>query len=138
LYENIEELINRTQKTLICFENYALNAVVMNVFDRIFRENGNLYLTLDIAKLYNKNFEIIQKDYEYMTERGERIREIHIHDVNPQYGGHQSVGSGIVDFKKFEKFLFREDIFMNFEVRPPEAAKLSKQTLFETFGKKDK
>ena len=60
----------------------------------------------------------------------DRIREIHIHGKNDSYGSHQSVGDGYVDFSLFKPF-FNEDAYMNFEVRPVELAKQSKDTLFK-------
>ncbi|MDE5740975.1 MAG: hypothetical protein K2H90_00835, partial [Oscillospiraceae bacterium] len=61
--------------------------------------------------------------------------EIHIHDKNDRFGSHQTVGEGYVDFSLFKPF-WGEDTYLNFEVRPVEAAKQSKDNLFKILGEK--
>ena len=134
LSENITELLNCTQTTLICFENSEFNSLIMKVLDTLIKDDKNLYLTFDTAKAYTKKYEIDQDVFQFMKNYSERVREIHIHDFNKEYGKHQIVGSGIVDFNLFKDFLFKDNIFMNFEVRPMQAAKTSKQLLFEMFN----
>lgn len=134
LYKNIMQLLNSTQTTLICFENSGFNSLIMKVLDTLFKNDKNLYLTLDTAKTYTKKFELDQDVFQFMKSNIERVREIHIHDFNKEYGKHQMVGDGIVDFDIFKDFLFKDNIFMNFEVRPMQAAKTSKQRLIEMFN----
>ncbi|MHB1455541.1 MAG: sugar phosphate isomerase/epimerase family protein [Armatimonadota bacterium] len=133
LCKNIIELLNCSQTTLICFENSGFNSLIMKVLGDLIKDKRNLYLTLDTAKSYTKNFVLDQDIFEFMIRYSERVREIHIHDFNKEYGGHQIVGDGLVDFNLFKDFLFKNDVFMNFEVRPMQAAKISKQKLIEMF-----
>ena len=86
---------------------------------------------MDTAKSYNKKFEFNQNIFQFMKNNGERVHEIHIHDFHKRYDQYQVVGDGFVDFNMFKGFLFIDDIFMNFEVRPVQAAKESKRQLIE-------
>ena len=87
---------------------------------------------MDIAKIYNGT-EINQNDYEFYLEYQDFIREMHIHDRNGEFGQHQTVGSGTVDFKSFQKF-YNEKVYVNFEVRPIEAAVISKDNLIKIWS----
>ncbi len=138
LYNNILELIKNTQETLICFENCDFNSLNMKVLETLFKNGKNVYLTLDTAKSYTRKFEPDNSSFQFMKNNSERVREIHIHDLSKEYGSHRIVGDGIVDFSLFKDFLFKDEIFMNFEVRPIQAAKTAKQRLFELFNVKIK
>jgi sugar phosphate isomerase/epimerase len=134
LSKNILDLLKCTQTTLICFENSGFNSLIMKVLDKLIKDDKNLYLALDTAKSYTKKFELDQDVFQFMKNNSKCVREIHIHDVNKEYGRHQIVGDGLVDFNLFKGFLFKDNIFMNFEVRPMQAAKTSKQRLIEMFN----
>lgn len=130
LYENLKTLINASGNVLVCVENDSLDDVARSVIQRLTDENERLYLTLDTAKMYVANSKINEKDFAFFEKNKDRIREIHIHDKNDSFGSHQSVGEGYVDFSLFKPF-FNEDTYMNFEVRPVEYAKQSKDNLFK-------
>ena len=136
LYENLKFLIDNSGDILICIENSPLNQSIKNVIKRLINEKKPIFLTLDIAKLYYGKPEINQDDYDFYLEYQDYIREIHIHDFNKEYGSHQLVGTGTVDFKLFEKF-YNDKIYMNFEVRPVELAKKSKDNLLKIWNKTD-
>ena len=129
LCENINYLVDNAGDTLICVENHGFNETARNALRRLLAENNRLFLTLDAAKLYGGN-ELIKEDYMFFRENKDRIREIHIHDLIPCFRSHQTVGTGIVDFNLFKEFL-NEDVYLNFEVRPVEEAKISKDRLFQ-------
>jgi len=81
-----------------------------------------IYLTLDTAKMYTKNFHINNDVFEFFKAHKCFIRELHIHDMNEQFGSHQIVGTGIVDFTLFNEFMHSDNTYMNFEIRPIESA----------------
>ena len=66
-----------------------------------------------------------------LSQESKAIREMHIHDIN-DYGSHQTVGTGHVDFTLFRPFC-GPDVYLNFEVRPVEEAAKSKLALEEIF-----
>jgi sugar phosphate isomerase/epimerase len=129
LYEIIKELINCSENVLICLENYKFNELIMDTAKKLIKEGYALYLTLDTAKMYNSNFKIDNEVFGFMETYKDFIREIHIHDFNEEFGSHQIVGTGIVDFSLFKEFLQSDNVYINFEIRPIEAAKISKDKL---------
>lgn len=130
LYENIKFLIDNRGDILICVENFHLNQIIKNVIKRFISEKSPLFLTLDTAKMYCGGTEINQDDYNFFLEYKDFIREMHIHDFIKGYGSHQTVGTGTVDFKSFQKF-YNDNVYVNFEVRPVEAAAVSKDNLIK-------
>lgn len=129
LYRNIKELIQCSGNVLVCFENCNLNTLKINVLKKLIDEKNDLYLTLDIPKIFSKNFEINGEVFDFMMDYKESIRELHIHDANEKFGTHQVVGSGVVDFTVYKDLFYKKEIFMNFEVRPFKAAIESKENL---------
>lgn len=111
----------------ICVENYKLTESARNAIEYLM-SNSELYLTLDIAKLFTSDNQIIREDYEFFAKHKNRIREIHIHDRNREFGSHQTVGTGDIDFKILDEFI-NDNIYLNFEVRPVEEAKISKDKI---------
>ncbi len=137
LYENLKELINASGNVLVCVENYSLDDVARRVMQRLIDENEKLYLTLDIAKMYLSNNKINEDDFKFFKKNKDSVREIHIHDKNDQFGSHQKVGDGYVDFLLFKPF-FNQNTYLNFEVRPVELAKQSQDNLFKIFMESDR
>lgn len=133
LYDNLKYLINNNGNVLICLENFQWNEVARNVIELLITDNLPLYLTLDTAKLYNMK-EINKQDYDLFVKYKDRIRELHIHDTNKEFGSHQIVGTGIVDFNLFKQFL-NENVYLNFETRPVESAKISRDKLSKIWFK---
>lgn len=133
LYENLKELINASGNVMVCVENDSLDDTARKVMQRLIDEKERLYLTLDTAKMYVSSDEMNDDDYSFFLKNKAQIREIHIHDKNDQFGSHQTVGDGYVDFLLFKPFI-NEDTYLNFEVRPIEAAKQSKDNLKPIFG----
>lgn len=133
LYENLKFIIDNRGDILICIENYLFNQTIKKVITRLIDEGNPLFLTLDTAKMYYRGTEINQSDYEFYLEYKDCIREMHIHDLNSEYGSHQIVGTGTVDFKLFQKF-YNEKVYVNFEVRPVEAASISKDSFIKIWS----
>lgn len=134
LHENLKALLRASESTLICVENSGFTPLVMDVLDRLMDGGNPLYLALDTAKAYTRGGAPDRPVLEFMHKHRGRVREIHIHDNHPERGSHLAVGDGVVDFRLFEEFLFRDAVYMNFEVRPAQAAYESKQRLFRLFG----
>lgn len=131
LYENLKELTANCGEVLVCVENNGFKPIEIKALQRLIDENVRLFLTLDTAKLYkSSDHSILENDFAFFERNRERIREIHIHDKNDRFGSHQTVGDGYVDFELFRPF-FNGDTYLNFEVRPIEAAKQSKDKLLE-------
>ena len=127
-YDNLKALTDNCKNVLVCIENLGLDDIKRKVIKQFFKEKSHLYLTLDTAKMYSRNGELNQQDFDFFSEHKNYIREMHIHDMNKEFGGHQIVGNGLVDFSIFKQFV-NNDVYVNFEVRPVEAAKQSKDAI---------
>ena len=130
LYDNIKYLTEHCGGVLVCIENFALGDVSRRAIKRLIDDGNPLYLTLDTAKLYSDvtTTAIIEEDFELFIQYKDYIKEMHIHDMNKEYKSHQTVGTGTVDFQLFKQFI-NNNVYLNFEVRPVEAAKISKDNL---------
>ena len=134
LYDNLKNLIINSQKTMICLENYNFNSLIINTAKRLIKKGYTLYLTLDIAKMYTKTCQINSDVLKFFAEYKSFIRELHIHDMNEQFGSHQIVGTGIVDFTLFKDFIQNNNTYINFEIRPLESAVKSKKELIQVLS----
>jgi Sugar phosphate isomerases/epimerases len=110
-------------------------SLIINVAKSLIDNGYALYLTLDTAKMYTKNFKIDKEVLKFFTEYKSFIRELHIHDKNGQFGSHQIVGTGIIDFTLFKEFIQSDNTYINFEIRPLESAVISKRTLMKMLEK---
>lgn len=128
LYDNLKTLTDNSGDVLICVENSGLKAAARNTIQRLIDDTGKLFLTLDIAKMYGADRTIAETDFQFFRKNQACIREIHIHDRNAAFGSHQLVGDGFIDFSLFQPFL-NENTYLNFEIRPVEAAKQSMNAL---------
>jgi len=133
LYDNVKHLIDHCGDVFVCMENFQWREVTRRAIRRLLADGNALYLTLDTAKLYSSATEINEDDYELFIKYRDCLREIHIHDMNKEFGSHQIVGTGTVDFELFKQFL-SDNVYLNFEVRPVEAAKQSKNILAPLWG----
>lgn len=126
LYENLSHILKYRGSVLICLENHRLNKLIMGTADRLLPE---LKLTLDTAKVYNREYRLDREVFGYMLARSEHIRELHINDLIPELGSHQVFGKGLVNFMPYIELMKCEDVWLTFEVRPVEAAASSLSAL---------
>ena len=128
LYENLKCLTDHCGGVLVCAENLGWDANRRGVLQRLMDEGRPLFLTLDTGKLYDGNFKLMREDYAFFLQNKNRIREMHIHDRNREFGGHETVGTGCVDFQLMQRF-YGDQVYVNFEVRPVDAARESRENL---------
>jgi sugar phosphate isomerase/epimerase len=123
LRENLAELIEHASPHVkIAIENTGWTPLVRDVVKNLLP--SGLRICLDIPKLYNSSFKIIEEDWNFIQEHKGFIEVVHIHDIHPSLGSHQIVGEGVVDFEKHLHFLSELPTKPQyvFEVRPREAA----------------
>jgi sugar phosphate isomerase/epimerase len=118
---------------MVCLENFRFDDVTRRALHRLIADGRRLFLTLDVQKIYSPSYNIINEDYTFFREFKDNIREIHIHDLSREFGAHQIVGTGIVDFNLMRQFA-NDNTYLNFEVRPVEAAAESKVKLFNIWN----
>ena len=129
LYENLLHLANRTRNVLLCVENFHFTALTRNIVEKVLSENERLFLTWDIAKTYDKNVEIDEAVFQFMQKHIDRLREIYAHDIIKGFRSHQIVGDGDIDFQKYLSVMNKPDVAITLEVRPREAAAVSRDRL---------
>ncbi len=100
---------------------------------KLINNSYSLFLTLDTAKMYSKNFQLDKEVFDFYKEYIYFVRELHIHDCNERFGSHQIVGTGIVDFALFKEFIQKDNTYINFEIRPLESATITKEILIQQF-----
>ncbi|MHA1963953.1 MAG: sugar phosphate isomerase/epimerase family protein [Candidatus Thorarchaeota archaeon] len=123
LRENLTELIEHAFPHIkIVLENTGWFPLIRDVVRQLLPTG--LKLCLDIPKLYDSGFKIIEEDWNFIQEHKGVIEVVHIHDVDPTLGSHQVVGEGVIDFERFLRFLgeLPNKPHYVFEVRPREAA----------------
>lgn len=125
LNENLNYLLNCCGDVLICVENFEFDTMILNVL-----EHSAVYLTLDTAKMYDKDYILYDEIYNFYIKHSERVRELHIHDNVKGYRSHQIVGTGMVDFSLFTRFI-NSNVYITHEVRPVEAAQISRDKFIQ-------
>lgn len=129
LAENILHLADQTKSVSLCIENYQFSAMTMAVVEKVLAKSDRVSLTWDIAKTYNGQLELNKAVEDFMWKHAARVGEIHAHDIIKGYRSHQIVGDGGIDFTKYASLLRRADMAVTIEVRPREAAAISRDRL---------
>jgi Sugar phosphate isomerases/epimerases len=136
LTENAAKLSEMSGGVLLCVENDHFNWFIRNCVSKLIHAKNPVYLTLDIPKLYLNNL-FDEETYRFYQQNTHLLREAHLHDFSPEFGRHQIIGDGTIDFTKFSDLILQNDVYLNFEVRPKEAALLSMRrfcTDFQSFS----
>ena len=129
LYENLSYLAHRTTHALLCVENFHFTPLTMQVIAQLLADNDRLFLTWDIAKTYDIELQLNQTVEDFMRQHADRLREVHAHDIIPGFRSHQIIGEGGIDFARYADILGRPEIGVTIEVRPREAALVSRDRL---------
>lgn len=129
LYENISNLAEQVQSMFLCIENFNFTRLTMDTVDILLSENERLALTWDIAKSYDRELQRDEDVEDFMWKHCDRIREVHVHDIIKGGRSHQVVGEGGLEFVRYAPVLLRPDVAVTFEVRPREAALISRHRM---------
>jgi sugar phosphate isomerase/epimerase len=129
LYDNLSFLADRTRSILLCVENCGFTGLTMSVMERLLSDHDKVFLSWDIAKTYSRDLRLDESVEEFMRAHLARIREVHAHDIVPGFRSHQIVGEGGLDFRPYAKIINSPDVAVTVEVRPREAAKVSRDNL---------
>ena len=112
---------------MFCVENSPFTPTVMNVLSSMLK-SSKVFLTLDLAKLYKADGTTHRNAEDFFFRNLDKVRECHLHDKAIK-GGHQIIGRGFVDFKRYLKTLSNYDLEYTIEVRPFENALVSLKAL---------
>lgn len=128
LYENLAQLAGETSQVMLCVENYQFTSPTMQTVARLLADTDRLFLTWDIAKTYTQPLQLNKPVAEFMWQHRDRVCEVHAHDING-FRSHQTIGEGAIDFSQYAMLLLRPDVAVTIEVRPREAATISRDKL---------
>ncbi|HHV32831.1 sugar phosphate isomerase/epimerase family protein [Caproiciproducens sp. LBM24188] len=129
LIKNLSQIADMSGDVLVCVENDGFSPFVMSCMEELMAEKP-VYLTVDIPKLFNQDLTLREEVCQFFSAHKDCIREAHLHDIN-ENGRHQVIGEGNIDFTRFLRLILHEHIYLNFEVRPKEAALCSMQRFDE-------
>jgi len=121
-------------RILLCVENSPFTATVMKVLPKMLKE-GEIFLAWDLAKMYRSDGSTVTEDEDFFLRHLAKVRECHLHDRTREHG-HQIIGAGYVDFKRYLSILSRYDVEYTIEVRPIENAVESLRALRNILGQK--
>ena len=119
-------------RILLCVENSPLSATLMNLLPEML-EDGKLFLAWDLAKMYKADRTVDAEVESFFLEHLGKVRECHLHDRTREHG-HQIIGEGFVDFKRYLSLLSDYDVEYTIEVRPVENAVKSLEALIKIIG----
>jgi len=130
LRTSLSELSDHSEgRTLLCVENSPFTAAVMKVLSDVLG-GGGVFLTWDLAKMYRADGTVCSDTESFFRKHLDKVREVHLHDRTREHG-HQIIGEGCVDFKRYLSLLSDYDVGYTIEVRPIENALKSLRALRE-------
>jgi len=130
LRENLLTLLHAAPPDLlVCLENFAFSPLVQEVLLGLWEEGAPLHLTWDIAKGYDRMLNPLPGVEDFMRRHMDRVREVHVHDLVRGGRSHEVVGEGEIDFTPYLAAMKRRDVAVTIEVRPREAALISRDSL---------
>ncbi len=133
LHENLLHLAGLTKNVLLCVENFRFTSLTRSAVERAMADSERVFLTWDIAKTYDNEIRLDAAGEEFMWRHAARVREVHAHDITKGFKSHQVVGDGGIDFSRYTALFQRKDVAVTIEVRPREAAKVSRDRLVGMF-----
>jgi len=126
----LKELADYSEgRTILCVENSPFTNVIKRVLSETLN-GGRIYLAWDLAKMYRRDGKVITDVEGFFLRHLAKVRECHLHDLTEETG-HQIIGEGFVDFKRYLSLLCDHDVEYTIEVRPVQNAVKSLRTLRE-------
>ena len=122
LSDNLQALSSSRAGPFICVENYRIGRIAMAALSAAFKASDRVAPTLDIPKIMLNFREPDNSILNFFRQNSRRIREIRVHDMNPDGISHLSPGQGAIDFSPFRDFLRTGDCWVTVEVRPAKKA----------------
>jgi len=127
---NLDKILEIARgRFIICVENYNLDDFTLNLLQP-YLDNDEIYLCWDLAKTFTKEGKKKFEIENYFFRNIDKVRQVHIHDLNSEGRSHRVIGTGIINFKEYlSLFEDKEIIDYCIEVRPREMAKKSLENI---------
>ena len=118
LKENLTQLANSAGDVLIMVENCHLGPIANIALHELLKEEIDVYLTLDCAKMHTKQLTMDNDQLFFYKSHKNRIRELHLHDSDGKGKTHLAPERGSLDFDTLFENFYNEDQRLTIEVRP--------------------
>jgi sugar phosphate isomerase/epimerase len=129
LQENLSELTKASGAMLITVENFYLEQIAVETLDEMFSRGTDIFLALDWAKLHRVDCTRDNEQYSFFQRHSDRIREIHIHDMDRMGKQHLVPGQGVLDFEPLMSKFYDGGQWLTVEVRPIAEAVKAKDSI---------
>lgn len=115
--ESLVELVEYSEKVLICVENDRFTGISMEVLEELL-PTTNLFLSWDIPKSHTDSVKLIPEIEDFLMRHLEKVRECHLHDQKPGRPSHDILGVGKIEFSRYLKLLVPRNVHFTIEIRP--------------------
>jgi len=115
--ESLVELVEYSEKVLICVENDRFTGIAMEVLEELL-PTTDLFLSWDIPKSHTDSWKPIPEIEDFLMRHLEKVRECHLHDQKPGRPSHDILGVGKIDFSRYLKLLVPRNVHFTIEIRP--------------------
>lgn len=134
LQENLNELTRASGAVLVTVENFYLEGIAIDALDEMFLKGTDVFLALDWAKLHRADCTRDNEQYAFFQRHSDRIREIHIHDMDKMGKQHVVPGQGVLDFEPLMSKFYDGSQWLTVEVRPLVEAVKARDYLQKAMG----
>jgi sugar phosphate isomerase/epimerase len=135
LIENLTKLTEASGSVLIMVENYQLGRITNASLSQMFQKGTDIFLTLDWAKMHTPGLTIDEDQHSFYEKHRQRIRELHLHDMDGNGRSHLGPGQGALDFEPLFMQFYDPSQWLTIEVRPLTEAVKAKGRFLEMIGK---
>ena len=122
LKENLEHAARCAGSVIIAVENLFFSKVVEQTLSEMLKRGTDVFLALDFAKMHSHELVMEPSQESFFSQHKDRIRELHLHDLNREGLSHLAPGQGGLDFKSLLGDYFNDSQWLTVEVRPMDQA----------------
>jgi sugar phosphate isomerase/epimerase len=131
LKENLRQLTDASGHMVIVVENCQFRKIAIDALTEMFQEGTDIFLAMDWAKLHKANLVIDEDQRLFFANHRQRIRELHLHDMDSDGRSHLKLGQGSLDFTKLIDEYYDSSQWLTIEVRPAVEAAMTKAMFLE-------
>jgi sugar phosphate isomerase/epimerase len=137
LIDNLHELSQASGSVLINVENCHFGRIAVDALTEMCKTGTDTFLTLDWAKMHDKRQAIDESQERFFFKYRERIRELHVHDMNALGRSHLCPPEGVLDFEPLFRDFYDPSQWITIEVRPVIEATRAKEMVLGMIGKRE-
>jgi sugar phosphate isomerase/epimerase len=131
LKENLSTLADAAGEVLLLVENCDLGRIAEKALAELLAERPDVFLALDWAKMHIRGPVEDKEQRAFFLRHKDRLRELHLHDLDPDHRSHLKPGQGCLDFRVLFEHFYAADQWLTVEVRPAAEAAEAKKTFLK-------